>query len=101
MRPRTAVTVVVNLLPPDAPHATTPRGTTAELPRLRSIARQAVPNVLECTVIPTVIFSVGLHVAGFVVASIAALVWAYAVLVRRLAARRRIPGLLMLTTLGL
>jgi len=78
-----------------------PHGMTAELPRLRSIGRQAVPNVIECTLIPTLIFSVGLHVSGFIPASIAALIWAYAMLIRRLRKGARIPGLLLLTTLGL
>lgn len=93
-------TVVVNLpFPLEAPPPKLQRGT--ELPRLRAIARHAVPNLIECTVIPTAIFSVGLHVAGFIPASVAALGWSYLMLVRRYVKRRRIPGLLMLTTLGL
>ena len=81
---------------PTALHAPLP-----ELPRLRAIARQAIPNLVECTLIPTVILSVGLHTLGFIGASIAALAWSYAMLGRRLVTKRRIPGLLMLTTLGL
>jgi hypothetical protein len=72
-----------------------------QLPRLRSIARHALPNLVECTLIPTLIFSFGLRLIGFVPASIAALAWAYAMLARRLIGRERIPGLLLLTTLGL
>jgi hypothetical protein len=79
----------------------TPLPPGPQLPRLRSIARHAVPNLVECTLIPTLIFSFGLQIYGFVPASIAALTWAYAMLARRLMRRERIPGLLMLTTLGL
>ena len=86
---------------PGPPAVVAPRDTHVELPRLRSVARHALPNVIECTLIPTLIFSVGLQVSGFVVASVAALAWAYAMLARRLSRRERIPGLLMLTTLGL
>ena len=71
------------------------------LPRLRAIARHAVPNLVECTLVPTLIFSVALQLSGLVIASLAALGWSYAMLVRRLIMRIRIPGLLMLTCLGL
>jgi hypothetical protein len=71
------------------------------LPKLRAIARHAVPNLVECTLVPTLIFSVVLQLSGLVTASIAALGWSYAMLVRRLILRIRIPGLLMLTCLGL
>lgn len=71
------------------------------LPRLRTIARHAVPNLVECTLVPTLIFSVLLQVAGLIAASIVALGWSYAMLVRRLVTKQRVPGLLMLTTLGL
>jgi hypothetical protein len=71
------------------------------LPRLRAIARHAVPNLIECTLVPTVIFSVMLQVAGIIPASLAALGWSYAMLVRRLVVRSRVPGLLLLTCLGL
>ena len=71
------------------------------LPRLRAIARHAVPNLIECTLVPTLIFSVMLQVSGLVAASVAALGWSYAMLGRRLLSKRRVPGLLLLTSLGL
>jgi hypothetical protein len=71
------------------------------LPKLRAIARHAVPNLIECTLVPTLIFSVVLQLSGLVTASLAALGWSYAMLVRRLIMRIRVPGLLMLTCLGL
>ena len=72
-----------------------------EFPRLRAIARHAVPNLVECTLVPTLIFSVVLHFSGLIPASLAALGWAYAMLGRRKLLSIRIPGLLMLTCLGL
>ena len=75
--------------------------TPLPLPRLRAIARHAVPNLVECTLVPTLIFSVVLQLSGLIAASLAALGWSYAMLVRRLIKRIRVPGLLMLTCLGL
>ncbi len=74
---------------------------SVELPRLRAIARHAVPNLVECTLVPTVIFSVALHFWGLIPASLAALGWAYTMLGRRLLIKSRVPGLLLLTCLGL
>jgi hypothetical protein len=71
------------------------------LPRLGAIARHAVPNLVECTLVPTLIFSVALQLSGLITASLAALGWSYAMLVRRIALRIRLPGLLLLTCLGL
>jgi len=79
----------------------TPADEPVLLPRLRAIARHAIPNLVECTLVPTLIFSVVLQVSGLVVASIAALGWSYAMLARRLLTKRRVPGLLLLTSLGL
>lgn len=81
-----------------------PVGTVAQplpLPKLRAIARHAVPNLVECTLVPTLIFSVVLQLSGLIPASLAALGWSYTMLVRRLIMRMRVPGLLMLTCLGL
>ena len=84
------------------PHAAADtRAPALALPKLRAIARHAVPNLVECTLVPTLIFSVALQLSGLVTASLAALGWSYAMLIRRLVLRIRIPGLLMLTCLGL
>ncbi len=71
------------------------------LPKLRAIARHAVPNLVECTLVPTLIFSLLLQLSGLVAASLAALGWSYTMLARRLILRIRVPGLLLLTCLGL
>ena len=84
---------------PDAAAGTC--ATQLALPKLRAIARHAVPNLVECTLVPTLIFSVVLQLSGLISASLAALGWSYAMLVRRLIMRIRIPGLLLLTCLGL
>jgi hypothetical protein len=79
--------------PTDAP--------TVALPRLWAVAKHAVPNLVECTLVPTLIFSLMLHFSGLIPASLVALGWAYAMVLRRLLTKRRIPGLLLLTCLGL
>jgi hypothetical protein len=71
------------------------------LPKLRVIARHAIPNLVECTLVPTLIFWAMLQLSGLITASLVALGWAYAMLLRRLVTKQRVPGLLLLTTLGL
>ncbi len=85
---------------PGAPARVEPTAALA-LPRLREIARHAVPNLVECTLVPTGIFSIVLQTAGLIPASFAALGWAYAMLVRRFLVRSRVPGLLILACLTL
>ncbi len=63
--------------------------------------KHSIPNLVECTVVPTVLFSVLLQTSGVIAASLAALGWSYAMLLRRLVKRARVPGLLLLTGLGL
>lgn len=71
------------------------------IPRLRTLARHALPHVLEGTLIPVALFYGGLRLIGPVGALAAALGWSYAALLRRALLRRRIPGLLLLGALGL
>jgi hypothetical protein len=72
-----------------------------ELPRLRAVARHALPNLVEATLIPSALFYVCLRIFGVWPALIVALSWAYAALIRRAVTGRRISGLLMLAVLGL
>jgi hypothetical protein len=67
-----------------------------EIPRLPALARHALPNVLEGTVVPVAVFLVTLRLFGVWGALIAGLCWAYGAIGWRLATRRRLPGLLML-----
>ncbi|HVA59281.1 MAG TPA: VC0807 family protein [Mycobacteriales bacterium] len=71
------------------------------LSTLRAIGRHSLPNVVEATVAPTVLFYIGYGLFGIWPGLIAALAWAYAMVVRRRMARRRIPGLLILSVVGL
>jgi hypothetical protein len=72
-----------------------------ELPRLTTMARHALPKVIEGTLIPLGIFYLVLWRAGTFGAIIAALGWCYAALAYRLATRRRVPGLLLIGAMGL
>jgi hypothetical protein len=74
---------------------------TWEIPRLRSLARHAVPHVVEATIIPLGIFYLSLWLIGVWGALLAALGWSYAALARRVVMRRRVPGILVLGSLAL
>jgi hypothetical protein len=74
---------------------------TWEIPRLRSLARHAVPHVVEATIIPLTIFYLSLWLIGVWGALLAALGWSYAAVARRLVMRRRVPGILVLGSLAL
>ena len=75
--------------------------TTFEMPRLRTLARHALPKLLETTVIPVALFAGVLHFFGVWGAIAAGLGWSYAAMLRRLITRQRIPGLLVIGTLTL
>jgi uncharacterized membrane protein len=71
------------------------------IPRLTALARHATPHLLEATLIPLALFYGGLQLFGLWGALVAALVWSYTSLLRRLVARRRVPGILVLGIIGL
>jgi intracellular septation protein A len=70
-------------------------------PRLAALARHATPHLLEATLIPLGLFYGGLKLMGLWGALLAALIWSYSSLLRRLVTRRRVPGMLMLGIVGL
>src|SRR4051812_29339722 len=72
-----------------------------EIPRLRTMARHAFPHLLEATFIPLILFYTFLWTAGVWGALVAALVWSYAAIIRRAVTGQRIPGILVLGTLGI
>jgi hypothetical protein len=72
-----------------------------EIPRLRTLARHAVPHVLEGTVIPLALFLLTLHFVGVWGAVLIGLGWTYAAVARRLLMRQRVPGILLLTAMTL
>lgn len=71
------------------------------IPGPRAIIRHALPNVIEGKVIPLVLFLGFLDLAGMTGALITALGWSVAVITYRLATGRTIPGLVLLSTIGL
>jgi intracellular septation protein A len=71
------------------------------MPRLAALARHATPHLLETTLIPLGLFYGGLQLFGLWAALLAALVWSYTSLLRRLVTRRRVPGMLLLGIAGL
>lgn len=72
-----------------------------ELPRLRTMARHALPMLVEATLIPLALFYLGLWLLGLGGAMVAALLWSWGALVRRALTGRRLPGTLMIGALGL
>ena len=74
---------------------------TWEIPRFRSLARHALPHIVEATVIPLGIFYLSLWLIGVWGALLAALAWSYGAVACRLVTRRRIPGVLLLGAMAL
>lgn len=72
-----------------------------ELPRLRELARRAAPQVIEATLVPLALFYAALAWLGPTGAICAALAWNYLALARRLWRRERVPGLLLIASVGL
>ena len=72
-----------------------------ELPRLRELARRSFPQILEAMLVPLVLFYAALWALGPTGAICAALAWNYLALLRRIWRRERLPGVLLIATLGL
>jgi uncharacterized protein DUF3159 len=69
-----------------------------EIPHLRTLARHAVPRVLEGTVVPLLLFLITLRLLGVWGAMGVGLVWGYGLIGVRLLLRRRVPGVLLIGT---
>jgi hypothetical protein len=67
-----------------------------EIPRLRTLARHAVPHVIEGTVVPLVLFLLTLHFVGVWGAVLIGMGWTYIAVGRRLVTGQRVPGILLL-----
>jgi hypothetical protein len=70
-------------------------------PLLLAVARRGLPNLIESTVVPAILFFVLVTTIGAAVAMAAVLVWAYGAILRRVLRGARIPAILVLATLGL
>jgi hypothetical protein len=68
---------------------------------LRAVARKGLPNLIEATLVPAVLFYVLVVTVSGTAAIIAAMAWAAVAVLRRLAARRSIPSILLLGTVGI
>src|SRR4051794_906732 len=73
----------------------------AKGPILAAVARRGIPNLVEATIFPAVLFVVVLAVIGTGAAMIAVLAWSYGAILRRVLRGRRVPAILVLATLGL
>jgi intracellular septation protein A len=72
-----------------------------EIPRLRALARHAVPHLLEATVAPLVLFYLAMWAMGLGAALASALVWAYGAIALRRIRGRRVPGILLIGAMTL
>ncbi len=72
-----------------------------ELPALGTIARRALPNLLEATIVPAALFYVVLIHFGAGAAMVATVAWSVGALARRLMGHQRVPSILVLSLLGL
>jgi hypothetical protein len=68
---------------------------------LGAVVRKLVPYVIEATLIPTALFYSLLLLGGMRWALVGALSWTYGAVARRVLAKRAVPGLLILATLGI
>jgi hypothetical protein len=73
----------------------------SRIPLLLAVARRGIPDLLESTIVPAVLFFVLVTMVNAPVAMAAVLTWAYGALLRRVLRGSRIPALLVLGTVGL
>ncbi|HET9608740.1 MAG TPA: VC0807 family protein [Acidimicrobiales bacterium] len=72
-----------------------------EIPRLRALARHALPNLVEASLVPLAVFYAALWLVGVWGGLFAALAWSYTAIARRVVTRRPVPGLLVLGVVGI
>jgi hypothetical protein len=73
----------------------------AKRPLLYAVARRGLPNLIEATVFPAILFYVAIRTINAPVAMAAVLVWAYVAILRRVVRGTTIPAILVLATMGL
>ncbi len=71
------------------------------VPDLWTVARRAVPSFVEGKLIPVLLFVGFLRVAGTLGALLVALGWSLVTVAYRVARRQRVPGLVVLSAVGL
>lgn len=78
-----------------------PPAAFSKRPVLLAVARRGLPNIVEATIVPAVLFFVLVSTIGATVAMAAVLAWGYCAVVRRVVMRKRVPMILVLATVGL
>jgi uncharacterized membrane protein len=68
---------------------------------LAAVGRRLLPNVVEATLIPTVLFYAAFVTEGAVTAFIVALLWSFIAIARRVLVGRPVPAILLLATVGI
>jgi intracellular septation protein A len=68
---------------------------------LLAVGRRSLPHLLEATLIPAFLFWAVMNYLGTGAAMITVLMWTFGAVARRLAQGQRIPGVLLLATIGL
>lgn len=71
------------------------------IPRLRTMARTALPHVVEGTLLPLAIFYLAMWLLGIWGAIGLSLAWSWGAVGARVVRRRRVPGLLLLGAVAL
>jgi hypothetical protein len=78
-----------------------PGSTLSKRPVLLAVARRGIPNLVEATIIPAILFLLIVTTVGAGAAMMAVLVWGYGAVLRRTLRGDPIPTILLLATLGL
>ena len=73
----------------------------AKRPVLLAVARRGLPNIIEATIVPAIMFFVLVSTIGPAVAMAAVLAWGYCAVLRRVLRGQRVPMILVLATVGL
>lgn len=71
------------------------------VPNLFAVVRHAVPNVVEGKIVPLLLFVGFLELIGTMWALLVAFTWSVATILYRVATRRRVPGLIVLSATAL
>ena len=71
------------------------------IPNVRAVVRHALPNIIEGKLVPLLLFIGFLELIGTMWALMVALLWSLATIAYRVATRRRVPGLIVLSASAL
>jgi hypothetical protein len=89
------------LVPAERHHREAHAHRPSRIPLLLAVARRGLPDLLESTIVPAILFFVVMTTVNATVAMAVVLAWAYGALLRRVLRKSRIPALLGLATVGL